>query len=129
MFWSFLQRTTSIRRKRREEEEEYPNLWIMHHYICSRSLFIVGGPIMIDSDFNVENHITIIIWIYLQTLIWQWNSCASDLKMEDIFIESVVLCFILNQRAIIFWFIDAFLSMDIKNYLIYEQVKMSKLLR
>lgn len=129
MFWSFLQRTTSIRRKRREEEEEYPNLWIMHHYISSRSLFIVGGPIMIDSDFNVENHITIIIWIYLQTLIWQWNSYASDLKMEDIFIESVVLCFILNQRAIIFWFIDAFLSMDIKKYLIYEQVKMSKLLR
>lgn len=128
VFWSFLQRTRSIRRKR-EEEEEYPNLSIMHHCICSHSLFIVGGPIMIDSDFNVENHITIINWIYLQSLIWQWNSCASDMKMKDIFIESVVLCFILNQRAVIFWFIDAFLSMDIKSYLIYEQDKTSRLLR
>lgn len=30
----------------------------MHHYICSHSLSNVGGPRIIESDFNVENHIT-----------------------------------------------------------------------
>lgn len=30
----------------------------MHHFIYSHSLSIGAGPRMIDSDINVENHIT-----------------------------------------------------------------------
>lgn len=51
------------------------------------------------------------------------------MKMKEVFIESVALCFILNQTAAILWFIDAFRSMEIKSYLICEPDKTSRLFR
>lgn len=48
------------------------------------------------------------------------------MTVKEVLIESVVLCFILNQTAAILWFIDAFHSTEIKSYLIYEEATKKK---
>jgi len=78
---------------------------------------------MIDSDFNVNNHSIAPIGYTSNFFFWQLNSCASDEKVKEVFIESIALCFILNQTADSLWFIDAFCSMEIKSYLIYREEK------
>lgn len=48
------------------------------------------------------------------------------MTVKEVLIESVVLCFILNQTAPILWFTDAFHSTEIKSYLIYEEATKKK---
>ena len=43
--------------------------------------------------------------------------------MKEVFIESIALCFILNQTADSLWFTDAFCSLKIKSHLIYREEK------
>lgn len=50
------------------------------------------------------------------------------MKVKKVSVQSVVLCFILNQPAAILRFIDVFCSMKIKSYLISEDDKKSWLL-
>lgn len=45
------------------------------------------------------------------------------MTVKEVLLESVVLCSILNQTVASLWFIDAFHSMKIKSYLIYEEAK------
>lgn len=76
---------------------------------------------MIDSDFNVKNHSIAPIG-YTESF-WQLNSCASDRKVKEVFIESIALCLSLNQTADSLWFTDALCSMKIKSHLIYREEK------
>lgn len=50
-------------------------------------------------------------------------------KKEEVFIESISQCFILNQTAGILWFINTFHSMEIISYLIYKEGGKSRFFR
>lgn len=66
---------------------------------------------MIDSDFNVKNHSIAPIG-YTSNLFLTAKFMCFRQKVKEVFIESIALCFILNQTADSLWFTDALFYED-----------------